>query len=81
MFGKTNILSSDNTTVDVKSFSSFANTLNFDHVEVGYLQTDFDISGFVEPKGFNVVASKQFENWYITGSYSNQQDEMRETFN
>jgi hypothetical protein len=64
----------------VLSFSSFANTLNFDHVEVGYLQTDFDISGFVEPKGFNVVASKQFKNWYITGSYSNQQDEMRETF-
>ncbi|AIY67418.1 outer membrane protein [Pseudoalteromonas piratica] len=66
--------------VSILSFSSFANTLNFNHVEVGYLQTDFDISGFVEPKGFNLVASKQFENWYITGSYANQQDEMRETF-
>ena len=64
----------------ILSFSSFATTLNFDHVEVGYLQTDFEPSGFVEPKGFNVVASKQFENWYITGSYANQQDESRETF-
>lgn len=67
-------------TAVVMSFSTYASSIDFDYVELGYIQTDFDVSGFVKPKGIILQASKQFSNWYITGSYSNQEDEMRDIF-